>query len=167
MSTARFPTALALSVQLRSMTDADLPFIEGLYASTRAEEVARTGWPPELQRAFLKQQHDAQHRHYRSHYPGAEWLIVERDGELVGRLYLSEGEHALCIVDISLLPTARGQGLGSALLADVLTQATAAGKAVSIHVERNNPAARIYERLGFTPVADKGVYIEMEWKPAL
>jgi hypothetical protein len=38
-----------------------------------------------------------------------------------------------------------------------------AGKLLRIHVERFNPALRLYERLGFRPIEDKGVYLFMEW----
>ncbi|WP_114951782.1 GNAT family N-acetyltransferase [Sphingosinicella terrae] len=148
------------------MTDADLPFVEALYASTREEELAATGWPAEMRRAFLTHQHDAQHRHYRAHYEGAEWLILERDGEPLGRLYLVEWSREFRIIDISLLPRARGRGLGGALLTDILAAAAAAGKRVSIHVDVHNPARRLYERLGFTVAEDKGIHLLMEWAPA-
>ena len=38
-----------------------------------------------------------------------------------------------------------------------------AGRLLRIHVERFNPALRLYERLGFHPIADRGVYLFMEW----
>ena len=157
--------AAALGVSLRSMTEEDLPFAADLYASTRAEEVAQTGWPPAQQHAFLMQQHEAQHHHYRSHYDGAEWMIVERDGERIGRLYLVEWPKELRVIDIALTAEARGAGIGGAILADVMARATAAGKPVSAHVERNNPALRLYARLGFTLAEDKGVYWLLEWRP--
>ena len=69
------------------MTDGDLPFVAALYASTRREELAGTGWPEELQAAFLAQQHEAQHNFYRATYGAAEWLIIEQGGEPIGRLY--------------------------------------------------------------------------------
>jgi len=146
------------------MAEADLPFVAVLYASTRAEEVALTGWPIDGQRAFLAQQHEAQHSHYRIHYADMAWLILERDGEPVGRLYLDERTDELRIVDISLLPGARGLGFGRALLEDVQDLARAGGKAVSIHVEKNNPARQLYDRIGFAFVEDKGVYDLLEWR---
>jgi ribosomal protein S18 acetylase RimI-like enzyme len=154
-----------LGIALRPMTDADIPFAAALYASTRADEVAQTGWPVEQQEAFLAHQHDAQHRHYRTHYDGAEWLIVERAGEAIGRLYLVEWERELRIIDIALMPDAKRHGIGGALLVDIMSRAAAARKAVSAHVERNNPALRLYDRLGFTLVEDKGVYLLLEWRP--
>ncbi len=155
-----FAEAVALGADLRPMTDADLPFTLTLYASTRAEEVAQTGWPEAMQHAFLAQQHAAQHAHYQQHYQGMEWLIVERGGVRLGRLYLYQTTLELRIVDISLLPEARGQGLGGAILRDLLAR----GGRVSIHVERNNPARSLYARLGFEPKpAQGGVYDLWEW----
>lgn len=157
--------AAALGAALRPMTDADLPFTAALYASTRAEELAPVPWPDEAKRAFLAQQHAAQHAHYRQHYQGMDAWIVERGGAAVGRLYLYDMPGEIRIVDISLMPEARRQGLGAALLRDVL--ATAAGRSVSIHVEKNNPARTLYARLGFTIADDdRGAYDLWEWRAA-
>ncbi len=148
------------------MSDEDLPFVAALYASTRADELAQTGWPAPQQQAFLAQQHRAQHQHYRTAFPNAEWLILERSGENIGRLYVDESaSDRTLLIDISLVAAARNGGLGSAILADLLDAAKAAAKRVSLHVERFNPAHRLYDRLGFTLVRDKGVYLEMEWSP--
>lgn len=157
--------AAAFGLAYRPMTDRDLPFIAALYATTRAEEVAASGWPAETQRAFLAQQHQAQHHHYRTFHPDAEWLIVEQQGVSVGRLYLDEDESGFLLIDISLLPASRGTGLGGAIIADLLDLARARAKPVSLHVERSNPARRLYVRLGFRLVEDKGIYLGMEWRP--
>ena len=146
------------------MTDDDLPFVASLYASTRREELAVTGWPQEMQDAFLRQQHEAQHSFYRASYDGAEWLIIERGGEPVGRLYRVVWPREIRIIDISLVPAARGTGIGGAIFAAIQTEARETGKAVSIHVEKNNRARNLYLRLGFAVIEDKGVYDLMEWQ---
>ena len=148
------------------MTDADLPFLFGLYASTRAQEVAATGWPPEEQMQFLQRQFQAQHHHYTTYYPDAEWLVVEHEDHAVGRLYVEEWPSQFRIIDVALVPEAQGKGFGSALLDDIFGRARNLGKKVSIHVEKNNPAMRLYRRLGFTKAEDKGVYDLLEWSPA-
>ena len=147
------------------MTDGDLPFAAELYASTRREEVAQTGWPAEMQEAFLRQQHEAQHRHYSIHYGDAEWLIIERAGVAIGRLYLRDEPGRLHIIDISLLPASRGQGVGGAILRDIFAMARPLGATVSISVEKNNPARSLYERLGFEVTEDLGVYDMMRATP--
>jgi ribosomal protein S18 acetylase RimI-like enzyme len=87
------------------------------------------------------------------------------DGEPAGRLYVDRGEGEIRIVDIALLPDHRGQGIGGSLLRDLLVEADAGGKSVTIHVERLNPALKLYERLGFALAEDKGVYLFLE-RPA-
>jgi GNAT superfamily N-acetyltransferase len=161
-----FPSAEALGIAFRPCRDEDLPFLADLYASTRAEEVATTGWPAEAQREFLDQQFAAQHRHYRLHYPDADWVLIARDGAPVGRVYIAERDNMLRLIDIALLPASRGGGVGTAILTDLLRQAEALGLGIVIHVERYNPARRLYDRLGFAFAADTGVYDRMEWRPA-
>jgi ribosomal protein S18 acetylase RimI-like enzyme len=157
--------AARCGVTYRPATEADLPFLALVYFSTRLEEVAQTGWPLEMQRAFLQQQHEAQHSHYGIAYPDAERLVIVHGGEDVGRLYLDEFPTQVRIIDIALLPEARGRGLGEAIMRDIGADAAARGKRVSIHVEKQNPARRLYDRLGFETVEDKGVYDLMEWRP--
>jgi ribosomal protein S18 acetylase RimI-like enzyme len=155
--------AARLGVSHRPMAESDFAFIEELYLASRADEVALTGWSEEQRRLFLTQQHRAQHHHYQTYYTGAAWLILERGDERIGRLYLAEWKDEIRIVDVSLMPGSRGQGIGEALLRDVAAAATASAKGVSIHVEKNNPARNLYARLGFTVAEDKGVYDLMQW----
>ena len=68
------------------------------------------------------------------------------------------------MIDIALLPEARGQGMGHAILSDTIELALSKGRAVGIHVEKNNPAISLYRRLGFTKTEDKGVYDLMHWR---
>jgi len=150
--------AAVLGISYRPMSDDDLPFVAELYASTRREEVARTGWPAEMQEAFLAQQHQAQNSHYSIHFADAERLIVERRGEAIGRLYLREIPGFLHIVDIALMPESRGQGIGGAILRDILARARELGRGVSINVEKANPAHSLYRRLGFEAAEDAGIY---------
>jgi GNAT superfamily N-acetyltransferase len=145
--------AQRLAVTVREMAEADLPFIAALYASTRRDELAATGWPEPMQRAFLAQQHEAQHGHYRTAFPDAEWLIVERRGAPIGRLYLHWTQDRVRVVDISLLPEARGQGIGGLLLRALQRQARAGGRKIALGVVPGNPARRLYSRLGFVAAA--------------
>ena len=157
--------AAPLGLSYRPITEEDLPFLFQVYASTRLEELAVTGWPDEAKRGFLAQQFGAQHDHYQRHYPDAEWLVIDWNGDSAGRLYLEEWPSQIRLIDIAILPEFRGRGIGSAILSDLLEWASAKRKAVSIHVEKNNPARSLYDRLGFRPSEDKGVYDLLEWRP--
>ena len=150
-------------VSLRPITPADDAFLARVYASSRAEELAVTGWSEELKADFCRRQFDAQSAYYSANYPEASFQIIERDGWPVGRLYVARWEKEIRIVDITLLPESRGTGIGTKLLRQLQEEARSAGKSLTIHVERFNRAMGLYERLGFGQVEDKGVYLLMRW----
>jgi ribosomal protein S18 acetylase RimI-like enzyme len=150
-------------VSLRPITPSDDAFLARVYASSRADELAVTGWNEELKADFCRSQFDAQSAYYSANYPGASFQIIERDGWPAGRLYVDRWEKEIRIVDITLLPEFRGSGIGTKLLRDLQTEARAAGKSLTIHVERFNRALALYQQLGFQQVEDKGVYLLMRW----
>jgi ribosomal protein S18 acetylase RimI-like enzyme len=159
--------AAAASLYFRAAGDDDLAFLSELFASTRLDELAQVPWNDEQKTAFLDAQFRAQHFHYRTHYPNALWLVICRGKEPIGRLYLDRWAREHRIIDIALLPAHRGRGYGGALMQDLIDEAHAAGKGVSIHVEKNNPARRLYERLGFVVAGEQGVYDRLERHPAV
>lgn len=160
------PDAAVLGVvTLRPATDADRDFLLGVYASTRAEELAQVAWPPGQREAFVRQQFEAQDASYRRHNPDASFDVVEVDGRPAGRLTVDRRTTELRVVDIALLPEFRGSGAGTELLGRLLDEAAASGRRTTVHVELHNPAARLYERLGFVAVGEHGLHRLME-RPA-
>jgi ribosomal protein S18 acetylase RimI-like enzyme len=154
-----------MNVALRPVEPGDEAFLYRVYASTREEELARTGWDETQKTAFLRMQFDAQSRYYKEHYPGAEFSVILSSGHPAGRLYVARLPEEIRLVDIALLPEHRGMGIGTRLLNDLISESEESGRLLSIHVERFNPALRLYERLGFRTVEDKGVYLLMERAP--
>lgn len=152
-------------ISFRPETAEDEPFVYRLYVSTREPEMRMVDWPDEQKAAFLRMQFSAQTRHYKTHYADADYSIILLDGVPAGRLYLHQKPGDLRIMDILLAPEYRGAGIGEILLREILERAEAAGNSVSIHVEQENPALRLYERLGFRQIDTFGVYLLMEWKP--
>ncbi len=148
---------------LRPVVPGDEEFLYRTYASTRTEELAPVPWTEAQKAAFLRMQFGAQSRDYAANYPHAAFLVILVDGAPAGRLYVDRRQDELLIVDIALLPEHRGGGVGGAILRDLLAEAAAARKPVRIHVEHMNPALHLYERLGFRPIGDQGVYLLMEW----
>ncbi len=80
---------------------------------------------------------------------GAAWYRLFTQDEH-GYGFISPGLPELTI-GVSL--SARGRGIGTMLLTALIGQArVAAWPALSLSVEDDNPAVRLYERLGFVPV---------------
>ncbi len=151
--------------RLRPATEADRPFLTWLYGSTRTAELALVDWDDAQRTAFVAMQFEAQDRHYRAHYPGAAFDVVEVDGEPAGRLYVHRGPDGIRIIDVILAPAVRRRGIGTALLQALMAEADARQQVLSIHVEVTNPARSLYERLGFVAVGEPGVYQLMERPP--
>lgn len=152
-------------VTFRPIGPDDMELLLRVYASTREEELAPVPWTPEQKEAFLRMQFDAQHVQYQANYPGADFLVILHGGVPAGRLYVHRREKEIRLVDIALLPEHRRLGIGTALLRDLLAEGEATGKTVTIHVEINNPAQSLYERLGFRCLDERGYYRFMEWRP--
>jgi ribosomal protein S18 acetylase RimI-like enzyme len=157
--------AAKIGLTFRPIIDADLPFLARVYASTRAEELAATSMTAAQKATFLDWQFRAQHAHFQKHHLRADRLVVMEGGNDVGRLYIERSPTRHSIIDIALLPECRGRGTGEMLLRDLMDEAAAAGKDVSTHVEKYNPAMRLYRRLGFVAEQDNGVYDLMCWTP--
>ena len=153
------------AITRRPITPDDEEFLRQVYASTREEELALTDWDTAQKEAFVQMQFAAQHRYYQENYRQTTFDVILVDGQPAGRLYVARWAKQIRIVDIALLPEYRNAKIGSALLHELMTEAAAAGKPVSIHVERYNPALRLYTRLGFVPIGEHGVYLLMEWTP--
>jgi len=127
--------------------------------------MALVDWSPGEVEAFLRMQFRAQDTYYREQFPDASYDLVVADGVPMGRLYLDRRADEVRILDIALLPEHRGKGIGSRLMTTILNEAKESGLPVRIHVERSNPAMRLYRRLGFSKVEDQGVYWLMVWYP--
>ena len=151
-------------MECRAAGAADEPFLRRVYASTRERELAIVPWSDEQKDTFVNMQFDAQARYYQEAYSDASYEVIEVDGVPAGRLYLAALPGEMRIVDITLMPEYRGRGIGGTLLRRLFDRARAAGRSVSIHVEFENPARRLYERMGFAPISQRGIYTLMEWR---
>lgn len=152
-------------VALRPCLPSDGEFLFQVFYHTRAEEFAPAGWDQARLTGFLRDQSALQERHYHATYPDAAFEVVEVDGVPAGRQYLDRAGPVFQLIDIALLSPFRGQGFGSELLGRILREADGLGRAVALHVELDNPARRLYRRLGFQEGAAQGIHLPMRREP--
>jgi len=153
------------AITLRPVRSDDEGFLYEVYASTRLEELASLGWIEAQRVAFLRMQFRAQHQSYLAQFPTADFQIILWHERPIGRLYIEHRPDEIRGIDIALLPPYRQAGIGTAILQGLLAEATRCRKPFRIHVEKFNRAQHLYEQLGFTTLADDGVYLFMEWRP--
>lgn len=97
----------------------------------------------------------------------SENYIVERDCYRIGVLRISNDADALHIRDLQLVPEARGAGGGTFLLETVHAWARRRRlRILRLRVFTDNPATRLYARLGYQNVGgqlvDFGIIKQME-----
>jgi ribosomal protein S18 acetylase RimI-like enzyme len=147
------------------MAATDEPAFRRLYAQVRMRELAGTGWADADKQAFCDSQYTMQDQHYRQQYANFDPWAVCRDADVIGRMYLATYDDKLILMDITITASDRTKGIGTALLQDVTRHADAFSMETRLHVEPDNPARRLYRRLGFIETGDAGVYQEMRRAP--
>jgi GNAT superfamily N-acetyltransferase len=155
---------MSTPLSLRPETPADRGFLFSLFTTAR-EDIAKATLEEEEKLRLLRLQFEAQTRHYHERFGDGEFLIIMQWDRRVGRLCRHFRSDEIRIVDLALLPDARGQGLGTRLLTALQQEARMLGKRLSIHVEAGSRAKRFYERLGFQGIEQRGLHEFMEWRP--
>ena len=173
-------------IGLRVESSDDLPFLSALYTGVRWQELSPADWPEAAKREFLDQQCRLQHAHYLQHYAGAEMLLItaaapmlsahaeatldwpdpqSSERQLIGRIYLRRGATEIRLMDIALLPCWQGKGIGQCLITSLQQSGRVHAVDITLHVEPTNPAQRLYQRLGFALIEQRGVYDFLGWQP--
>jgi GNAT superfamily N-acetyltransferase len=155
----------APAVALRPECAGDEAFLFAVYAGTREDEMALTGWDAATRGRFLEFQFRAMRQGYGSRFPHAEFAIILLEGRPVGRAVVDRDTEAVHVVDVALLGPERNRGIGTRLLGRWCAEAAATHRVVRLSVLKGNRALRFYDRLGFTPVGDEGLYLCLEWRP--
>jgi GNAT superfamily N-acetyltransferase len=162
-----------VSVTLRGADAADGPFLIEML-------VEAAFWRPEGPRGDAQDVlADPELAHYVSGWPrhGDLGVVAEEDERPVGAAWLrffSSDSPGYGFVDagtpelsMGVRGDRRGRGVGSKLLAELLTRARAAGiERVSLSVELDNFACHLYERAGFVPAARSRGSVTMLWTAA-
>lgn len=126
-----------MRLSLKPAVETDFAFCESLSRSNMSSYHSARGvaWDP---------------RRFVASWDQFENFMILADGQVVGLLRLLAIDGALEIRDLQLLPSHRNQGIGSWAVAHAMSEAAARGIGVlRLRVFEENPALRLYTRLGF------------------
>ncbi|MFZ6735786.1 GNAT family N-acetyltransferase [Undibacterium sp. Ji42W] len=156
----KLPAALAL----RKVNDDDQAFLDALYASRR-EDLRHMPMDAAFIAQMIKMQQHVQMEGIRLNYPEALHLMIEDDGQPVGRVIIDTGSNDVRLVDIAIIPAAHRQGIARAMLQALQAHAANHGKSVSLAVEQTNFAARgLYLQTGFVALSTDELFEQMQWR---
>ncbi|HEX4951581.1 MAG TPA: GNAT family N-acetyltransferase [Blastocatellia bacterium] len=152
-----------MNLTMRSILLADEPFLwEMLYQALYVPE----GHPP-FPREIVQQPEISQYVRAWGQ-PDDVGLIACDDETLIGAVWIRR-LRAYGFVDdntpelsIAMLPEYRGQGIGTRLMTELFALLQGRYAALSLSVSKENPALRLYMRLGFEVVKDDGNSVTMK-----
>ena len=149
-------------LQLRQATEDDADFLFELFSVIKTEELNAWHWDLIVREQVLTMQFRAHQQHHDSQGNNLHYVVCLADTP-IGRLILKRDDEVLLLADIALLKEWRGQGVGTALLRHVQSEAAAEKKPLRLSVIQGSPAARFYQRLGFEVVSKTDTHEQMQW----
>jgi ribosomal protein S18 acetylase RimI-like enzyme len=165
MSTSRSTTCT-----LRPARPEDDSFFFRLFAESQ-EQLALLRSNEVLWQSLVEMQYRGRKISYATAFPEAcDSVLCLDDGDghssPVGRLLVDRKAHRWRIVDISVLREHRGRGLGRMALKECQAQCKDAEAKLELEVTPQNPAGRLYRRLGFRVTGEDLLAVRMEWNAA-
>ena len=140
-----------MQYQLRAATAGDEAFLWWLHEATMRTVVRQVwGWDEAYQR-----------QRFRDNFAPQRVQIVIVAGRDVGAVAVERRASELFLANIAIAPGQQGGGLGTAIIRDLLAEATRAGLPLTLQVLKNNRARRLYERLGLTATGETPTHILM------
>lgn len=147
---------------IRPSTSADLPAITAIYAWNVLHGTGTFELDPPDQAEMTRRRDDVLSK-------GLPWLVVERDGVVLGYAYANHFRprkaYRFCVEDsVYLAADAKGQGLGRLLLAELMARCEAAGSRQMLAVigdSANLGSIGVHRTLGFEHI---GVLKAAGWK---
>jgi ribosomal protein S18 acetylase RimI-like enzyme len=125
-------------LSFRQAVEADIPFLLDLREQTMVQHQLASGVEPS---------DDERVQRVMAHFEWAQIIMLA--ARPVGLLKVVREGSEWELVQIQLVPDLHGAGLGKKLVESVIADAREAGVSLRLSVLRENPARRLYERLGF------------------
>jgi len=146
-----YPARMAKHISLYAAKAEHYDFALRLYLLTMRLYMQELGvWDEQRQRASFAAQ-----------WKREEVRIISVDGNDVGWLQVAELPTEIRLQKFFVLPQYQRSGIGSEVLSSLLATWRSTGKRIVLKFLKNNPARRLYKRLGFSVVAEAGVTFRM------
>lgn len=142
------------AMQFVKAFDEDVPYLLELRKLTMAEHLSNAG------ANFTDEMHAARVLH---RFDSA--FLIWLDGQRAGLIKYFEAGSEITILQVQVHPEFQGQGIGKRAVERVQEEASALGSSVFLTVLKENPARRLYERLGFVTVGEDEFEFHMRWLP--
>ena len=143
------------AVALREACAEDYNFALALYTQTiKPYTIAFMPWIDAVESARFKRL-----------WSLADTRIITLDGAEVGWVEATDTGEELVLKQFYIAPARQKRGIGTQVMDLLLKEWQSAGKPIVLNVLKNNPARRLYQRLGFATVGETDMKFLMRREP--
>ena len=134
-----------MNVTRRPASDADRQFAEKTYFDTQRWLIEKLfGWRGD----------DIEAERFRSHYHQRDTEIISVNGADIGWITVVRSPDSIDLHSIYLAAPWQRLGIGTSLVSRLIDEAKATNKPLTLSTAKANPARRLYERMGFSPIRE-------------
>lgn len=144
-----------MPAKLRPATAADAAF---------ARQVKYDALGPYIEQEFGWDE-AVQDKYFADEFVVENYYIVHCNDMDVGTVRITVKTTAVEVNNLCLIEPARGQGLGTAVLASIADLARRLGKPIELDVLKVNPAKKLYDRLGYVTYKEDDCLFYMRLAP--
>lgn len=135
-----------INYTLQPAQQTDFDFLFALNKITMYDHVVKTygPWDEQWQIDFFKKQ-----------FKPSEYSIIMKEGKPAGTLALKTVDDTIHIDRLQIMPEFQSQGIGSAILDDLIIESKARGTRLTLQVfKTNNRAKDLYSKNGFVVTSE-------------
>lgn len=148
----RLEILLPLKYTLQPTSSQDLEFLYDLHKSSQGQYIKNIwGWDE-----------DQQFRMFKVHFSTDQQQLITYQKRRVGVLQLQSSQTTIEIQRIQVLPAFQNKGIGTSILKRLIQRSEQEKKTLSLRAFPNNPAHRLYQRLGFREAKRTDLHIYMQ-----
>lgn len=100
--------------------------------------------------------------HKKDFKPEQMQIILDESGQEIGLLNKVETNQSIYLLNLLICNVAQGKGIGTNILKDIIHQSRLTNKKIELRVFKiNDGAKRLYQKLGFTVIAETEFHYQM------
>ncbi|MGN7759055.1 GNAT family N-acetyltransferase [Chryseobacterium sp. 22532] len=130
-----------MTITYRKASENDIDYLLDLRTKTMNPHYADSNLPTDKETTLQRILYQFEKAH-----------IILLNNEPAGLLKISKAEDKTEVLQLQIDPNQQGKGLGKTILTDILKEASAEEKIVSLSVLKTNKAQNLYKSLGFKVV---------------
>ncbi|GEN72429.1 GNAT family N-acetyltransferase [Chryseobacterium lathyri] len=142
-----------MTITYRKASENDIDYLLDLRTKTMNPHYADSNLPTDKETTLQRILYQFEKAH-----------IILLNNEPAGLLKISKAEDKTEVLQLQIDPSQQGKGLGKTILTDILEEASAEEKIVSLSVLKTNKAQNLYKSLGFKVVDEDEYSYFMEFQ---